>query len=103
MRLSTKMQDQSAASSGTCVTLLRKDDPRVRAKGLQALCHLLNIYLQMLAIVALLALWLTLMYGTLSYISPHIMCKEEIEDGLLKVGTTKLVQAASQLGRVLRV
>jgi hypothetical protein len=102
MGLSSKMQDQGAVVSGNCVSLSRTDDPRVRAKGLEALYHLLGIYLQMLAIVAFLALWLTLMYGTLSYISPHIICREQIEEGLSKVRTTKAVSATSLSGMGLR-
>lgn len=98
MGTSKTLKDQGAVSPGTCISFARTDDPRVRAKGVPALCHLLSIYLQMLAIVAFLALWLTLMYGTLSYISPHIMCKELIKDGLSKVGTIRWVEAASLSG-----
>lgn len=78
-------QLQDAPASRNSLSLRPSKDARVKTKGFRALAHLLNVYVHMLAVVAILALWLTSIYGAFSYVWPNIFCREQIEDGLSKV------------------
>jgi hypothetical protein len=81
----SQCKSQEMPASHNCVSFKTTEDPKVKAKGVYALGHLFRIYFNMLIVVAFLALWLTTVYGALSYAGPNIFCKDHIELGLSKV------------------